>query len=72
MPKQGENPLQDYFKVSNEDVNKTVCILCNKNLSRGSKDPHKMTTTAKFWLQNIPNFIQISYFPKNSIASATK
>ena len=48
MPKQGENPLWDYFEISNEDVNKAVCILCKKNLSRGSKDPHKMTTITMF------------------------
>lgn len=45
MPKKSDNPLWDYFKVSDEDVSKAVCILCKKNLSRGSKDPHKMTTT---------------------------
>ena len=45
MPKQGENILWDYFKIGNEDVSKAVCILCQNNLSRGSKDPHKMTTT---------------------------
>ena len=47
MTKQGENPL--YFKISNEDVSKAVCILCKKNLSRGCKDPHKMTTTTNLW-----------------------
>ena len=31
MPKQGENPLWDYFKISNEDVSKAVCILCKKD-----------------------------------------
>ena len=41
MPKQGENPLWDYFKISNEDVSIAICILCKNNLSRGSKDPHK-------------------------------
>ena len=41
MPKQGKNPLQNYFKISIEDVSIAVCILCRKNLSRGSKDPHK-------------------------------
>ena len=45
MPKQGKNPLWDYFKISNEDVSIAVCILCKNSLSRGSKDPHKMTTT---------------------------
>ena len=45
MPKQGENPLWDYFKINNEDVSKAVCILYKKTLSRGSKDPHKMITT---------------------------
>ena len=48
MLKQGENPLWDYFKISNEDASKAVCILCKKNLSRGSKDFHKMTTTTNF------------------------
>ena len=45
MPKQGKNPLWDYFKISNEDVGIAVCILCKNSLSRGSKDPHKMITT---------------------------
>ena len=45
MLKQGENLLWDYFKISNEDVSIAVCIFCKKNLSRRSKDPHKMTTT---------------------------
>ena len=45
MPKQGENHLWGYFKISNEDASKAVCKLCKKKLSRGSKDPHKMTTT---------------------------
>ena len=45
ISKQGENPLWDYFKISNKDVSIAVCILCKENLSRGSKDPHKMTTT---------------------------
>ena len=65
MSKQGKNPLWDYFKISNEDVSKAVCILCKKNLSRGRKDPHKMTITTnlspsfskvaltKFWLRHI-------------------
>ena len=51
MPKQGENPLWNYFKISNEDVTKAVCILCRKNLSRGSKDPHKMTTKMTEWMK---------------------
>ena len=48
MPKQGENSLWDYFKISNEVVSKAVCILCKKNLSRKTKDPHKITTTTSF------------------------
>ena len=31
MAKQGENPLWDYFKISNEDASKAVFILCKKN-----------------------------------------
>jgi hypothetical protein len=45
MPKKSNNPVWDYFKVNDEDASKAVCILCKKNLSRGSKDPHKMSTT---------------------------
>ena len=45
MPKKSGNPLWDYFKVSDEDISKALCILRKKNLSRGSKEPHKMTTT---------------------------
>ena len=45
MPKQSPNPLWDYFKVRDEGCSKAECILCKKLLSRGSKDPHKMTTT---------------------------
>ena len=48
MPRQCENPLWDYFKISNEDVSKVVCIFCKKNLSRESKDPYKTTTKANF------------------------
>ena len=33
MFKQGENPLWDYFKISNEDVSKAVCILCKVTLA---------------------------------------
>ena len=44
MPKTS-NPIWDYFKVKEDDISKAVCILCKKNLSRGSKEPHKMTTT---------------------------
>ena len=50
MSKQGENPLWDYFKISDEDVKKAVCILCKKNLSRGGRNPHKMTTTTTLCL----------------------
>ena len=49
---QGENPLWDYFKISNEGVSKTVCILCEKNLSKRSKDPHEVTTTATNFCRN--------------------
>ena len=49
MPKQSKNPLWDYFKISYEDVRIAVCILCKKNLSRWSKDPHKMTTTTNLF-----------------------
>ena len=51
MPKQDENPLQDYFKISNEDVSKAVCKLWKNYLSRGSFG----LASAKFWLQHIPN-----------------
>ena len=40
-----KNPLWNYFKVSDEDVGKAICILCKKILSRGSKDAHNMSTT---------------------------
>ena len=63
MPKESKNPLWNYFKISNENVSESVSILCKKNLSRGGKDPHKMTTKifanasalAKFWVRHIAN-----------------
>ena len=45
MPAQNDNLLWDYSKVNNEDVSKAVCMLCKKNLSRGCKDPLKISTT---------------------------
>ena len=70
MPKQGEKRSWDYFKISNKDVSIAFCILPKNNLSKGSKDPHKMTTTTnlcrsqscglgevaseKFWFRHIP------------------
>ncbi|XP_065680644.1 zinc finger BED domain-containing protein 4-like [Hydra vulgaris] len=42
---ESKNPLWNYFKVSDEDVGKAICILCKKILSRGSKDAHNMSTT---------------------------
>ena len=53
MIKQSENSLWDYFKISNEDVSKAVCILCKKNLSKGSIG--LVSASAQFWLRHIPN-----------------
>ena len=39
MPKQDENPIWDYFKISNEDVSKAVCILCKKTIIKWEQGP---------------------------------
>ena len=30
VSKESANPLWDYFKISEEDVSKTMCIFCKK------------------------------------------
>jgi uncharacterized phage-associated protein len=61
-----KNPLWNYFKVSDEDVGKAICILCKKTLSRGSKDAHNMSTT------NLQNHLKKVHYNIHSMILSQK
>jgi len=41
-----QNPLWEYFCIDKEDSSKAICKICKQKISRGSKNPHKMTTSS--------------------------
>ena len=48
MPKQGENPLWDYFKISNKNVSMQPAYFAKIIYQEGARKLTKMTTTTIF------------------------
>ena len=45
-PRTKKNPVWDYFCIDEEDSSKAICNLCEQKISRGSKNPHKITASS--------------------------